>query len=717
MEYRNALTSKITMINSSNNNNLHPHNRRKKRITTKRQELPSPSLALKNQYVPSLLITDSRLAEPRINQCEQQIPMKTSFSWTKKWTKWFSSCGSERTTPIDLNSKSKLNEKRSRTKSENDVSKRASLDHDEKKRLSTTNSSFVIGENSKENQEGSISRTTSQKHQHLHQSNDRVNNSNIVLRRDNSRRYSNSFFTSARYSGIHTSVSAIPTGTTTTATASTLNTSQAKQPTNLSRSVDRLHSKAHRRELRYEEHDDYIPPPPLHSIQCHPTIDHYRRSLNQSTYFSSTHRRSQIDTYKLSSINNRLVLPRPYSTNIPISQSIQIMSKTSLDNTNSNNNNSAYEKLSECHSRLIPLENSSVKAPRRIESAYSQFPIQTEPIYANTQSLYDNIVFPQSVSKISNINLEQEKKSCASQTQLTWTMATFSSFVDLENQSIVIPQPDPNTIYSIVKHQNAYISPSASPETIQHMRRISPGLQHLDDTNAASYYQRPLNPAPTNIRVEKRDGSFQTLLTIGPSEDIESSKKLLIHDASSSPNSTGSLGGTNGQLHQHQHHHHHHHRRHKSRNNSSPNHISTRDVGLQVNIQTVKKITFSSQKTDDSSLATTTSTPKTTKTSPVLKHVETNTEPLITKRDKSTFYESNIRLVTSSSQTFDSPAVSTTNCQTKAAQTVNKTLRDQSIETNNRGLFVCDLSSLLSNGLDESSSSSNSASLNTKQKS
>ncbi|CAF4760906.1 unnamed protein product, partial [Rotaria socialis] len=188
------------------------------------------------------------------------------------------------------------------------------------KRLSTTNSSFVIGENSKENQEGSISRTTSQKHQHLHQSNDRVNNSNIVLRRDNSRRYSNSFFTSARYSGIHTSVSAIPTGTTTTATASTLNTSQAKQPTNLSRSVDRLHSKAHRRELRYEEHDDYIPPPPLHSIQCHPTIDHYRRSLNQSTYFSSTHRRSQIDTYKLSSINNRLVLPRPYSTNIPISQ-------------------------------------------------------------------------------------------------------------------------------------------------------------------------------------------------------------------------------------------------------------------------------------------------------------------------------------------------------------------------------------------------------------
>ncbi|CAF4460681.1 unnamed protein product, partial [Rotaria magnacalcarata] len=79
------------------------------------------------------------------------------------------------------------------------------------------------------------------------------------------------------------------------------------------------------------------------------------------------------------------------------------------DNTNNNNNNSAYEKLSECHSSLIPLGNSSVKAPRRIESAYSQFPIQPEPVYANTQSLYDNIVFPQSVSKIPNINLEQEK--------------------------------------------------------------------------------------------------------------------------------------------------------------------------------------------------------------------------------------------------------------------------------------------------------------------
>jgi hypothetical protein len=153
------------------------------------------------------------------------------------------------------------------------------------------------------------------------------------------------------------------------------------------------------------------------------------------------------------------------------------MSKTSSDK-----NNSAYGKLSDCHSPLTPLENSSVKAPRRIESAYSQFPILTspqEPVYANTQSLYDNILYPQSTTKIFNRNNntnEQEKKSCASQTQLTWTMATFSSFVDLENQSVIVPQPDPTTLYSIVQHYHSQPPPSASPETIQHMRRLSPGV-------------------------------------------------------------------------------------------------------------------------------------------------------------------------------------------------------------------------------------------------
>ncbi len=257
----------------------------------------------------------------------------------------------------------------------------------------------------------------------------------------------------------------------------------------MSRSADRLNSRSSRRELRYEEHNDYIPPPlPLNSIQCHPTIDHYARNLNQSSYFYSTHRRSQIEVYQLSSTNNRLILPRPYSSNFPLPLSnipinIPITYKSTADNfrrmSQTSLDNNTYGKLSECHSPLIPVENSSIKAPRRIEPAYSQFPItQQEHIYANTQSLYDNVLYPESTSKIFNRNEknQQEKKSCASQTQLTWTMATFSSFVDLENQSIIIQQPDPTTLYSVVRHQPTELPPSASPATIEHMKRMSPNV-------------------------------------------------------------------------------------------------------------------------------------------------------------------------------------------------------------------------------------------------
>lgn len=254
--------------------------------------------------------------------------------------------------------------------------------------------------------------------------------------------------------------------TTTTTTTTIVDTSQQKQPSHLSHSVDRLPKKSRSRELRYEEHDDYIPPP-LYSIQCHPTIEHYTKSLNQSSYFSSNHRRSQIEAYQSSSIHNRLILPRPYSNNIPHSQSLQIMSKTSTSDDNHNNNTNAYGKLSDCHSPLTPLENSSVKAPRRIESNYSQFPLQQEPVYANTQSLYDNILYPQSATRLTTRMNSEEKKSCASQTQLTWTMATFSSFVDLENSSAIIPQPDPNTLYSIVQHQRSHSPLSPSSELNQ----------------------------------------------------------------------------------------------------------------------------------------------------------------------------------------------------------------------------------------------------------
>jgi len=199
------------------------------------------------------------------------------------------------------------------------------------------------------------------------------------------------------------------------------------------------------------------------------------------------------------------------------------------------------------------------------------------------------------------------------------------------------------------------------------------------------------------LMVEKRDGSFQTLLTIAPTQDIESSKQLMPQDSTPSPLSTGSSSATD---HHHHHHHHHRHRRHKSRGSTSRNNISTRDVGLQVNIQTVKKITFSSEKSDESSITTiSTSSPPTVKSSREFKNIQTNTEPSIIKHDRSTSYETNIHMITSSSQTLDSPTKS--DRQTKAAQTPTKSLRDQAIETNNRGLFVCDLSSFLKNGVDD----------------
>jgi NACalpha-BTF3-like transcription factor len=124
----------------------------------------------------------------------------------------------------------------------------------------------------------------------------------------------------------------------------------------------------------------------------------------------------------------------------------------------------------------------------------------------------------------------------------------------------------------------------------------------------------------------------------------------------------------------------------------------------------VKKIAFLSDKNDDTSISntitTTTTTPPSQPTvivSREVKHVQTNTDPHSMKLDRGTSYENDIQLVTSSSQTLDSSANIIR--QTKAAQTSMKSLRDQSIETSHRGLFVCDLSSLLKSNLDETSSS------------
>ena len=315
-----------------------------------------------------------------------------------------------------------------------------------------------------------------------------MNNSNSVTYRDRSRRYSNPFLSSVRYERATEDQSRRSLAG--TSLLSTVNTPAHPHQQPLSRSADRLTSKASRRELRYEEHHGYIPSSlPVHTIQCHPSIDHYARTLNQSSYTFSTHRRSQPDSNP-----PRPVLPRPYSsnipfthgtnfTNIPISFSspaadFDLMSQKRVDHEGT------YGKLSDCHTPLTPVENAAIKAPRRIESAYSQFPITTasqqqqqqqEPVYANTQSLYDNILYPSSSlnSKANNRSERKiaanshEKKSCASQTQLTWTMATFSSFVDLENQSIIIPKTDPTTLHSIGPHY-----PSS-----EHTKRISPNVR------------------------------------------------------------------------------------------------------------------------------------------------------------------------------------------------------------------------------------------------
>lgn len=109
MEHRKAPTTTITMVDASNNNNSHHHNQRKKR-TAKRQTLPSPSLTSKYQHVPSVIITDPNSKSHKIcvresqEQQDQHIPMKNPLGWTKRWTKWFSSCGTERISQTDSNS-------------------------------------------------------------------------------------------------------------------------------------------------------------------------------------------------------------------------------------------------------------------------------------------------------------------------------------------------------------------------------------------------------------------------------------------------------------------------------------------------------------------------------------------------------------------------------------------------------------------------------------
>lgn len=216
-----------------------------------------------------------------------------------------------------------------------------------------------------------------------------------------------------------------------------------------------------------------------------------------------------------------------------------------------------------------------------------------------------------------------------------------------------------------------------------------------------SHYQLPRTPQSTNsLMIEKRDGSFQTLLSLAPNQSLESTRNILMSDSTVSPHS---IIASPIEVEQ-QGHRHHRHRKHRSKTHHNGSHVSTRDVGLQVNIQTVKKITFSNQKSEDSSVLTSPTSPPIVKKPVEYRTVETNTEPVPTKHDQATGCETDFTFVTSFSQMVVSPTTSEIEKQAAEAQTITKHYRNQSMETEKRCLFVCDLSSVLNNDDDQSPS-------------
>jgi len=104
MEHHKVMTFDLTTIDSNKNNNSHHHNRRKKR-TTKQQQLVSLSSSKKPQ-VKSIIYTDPNTNQKNIivRDHQQQISMKNPLSWRTKWSKWLTSCSSERTSQIKSNS-------------------------------------------------------------------------------------------------------------------------------------------------------------------------------------------------------------------------------------------------------------------------------------------------------------------------------------------------------------------------------------------------------------------------------------------------------------------------------------------------------------------------------------------------------------------------------------------------------------------------------------
>lgn len=99
MEHHKAMTSDLTIMNSNNNNNSnrhyhHQHHNRRKKRTVKQQQLMSLSPSITSQ-VKSVAYIDPNTNQANIS-LRDQIAMKNPLSWKRRWSKWFSSCGSER---------------------------------------------------------------------------------------------------------------------------------------------------------------------------------------------------------------------------------------------------------------------------------------------------------------------------------------------------------------------------------------------------------------------------------------------------------------------------------------------------------------------------------------------------------------------------------------------------------------------------------------------
>lgn len=88
MEQRSTPTANYAADRLKKNNtncDHHHYHRRKKRTDNKKRE----------HLTHSTIILRTDIEEKSFDQ-HQRSSMKTPLAWTKKWSKWFSSCGSDR---------------------------------------------------------------------------------------------------------------------------------------------------------------------------------------------------------------------------------------------------------------------------------------------------------------------------------------------------------------------------------------------------------------------------------------------------------------------------------------------------------------------------------------------------------------------------------------------------------------------------------------------